>query len=101
MTLPHKSTFDCVYVRSCSLYNCMDLQARRGVTEIFLSYLKKGGALIFDHNSKLSPLDPNRRGSNDRYIRAADFRLVDILAIVVRERGPGNSPEGLVAGTLI
>ena len=71
LTLPYKSTFDCVYVRSCSLYNCVDLQARRAVTEVFMSYLKGGGALIFDHNSKLSP---RRRQTTWRYHSLADVR---------------------------
>ncbi len=71
LTLPYEGTFDCVYVRSCSLYNCPDLLARQGVTEVFLSYLKRGGVLIFDHNSKLSP---RRRQTTWRYHSLTDVR---------------------------
>ncbi|CAN5659706.1 hypothetical protein BH18ACI4_BH18ACI4_09790 [soil metagenome] len=55
MSLPYNCTFDCVYCRSCSLYNDHDLQRLHCVTDVLLSYIKPGGVLIFDYYTKLSP----------------------------------------------
>ena len=46
--------FDCVFVRSCSLYNSVDFPLRAEVTENFLRHLKVGGIFIFAYNSTLS-----------------------------------------------
>jgi SAM-dependent methyltransferase len=65
LSLPYKNSFDCAFVRSCSLYNCADFESNHQVTDIFLSYLKPGGTFIFLHNTKLSPL--NKRSQNFIY----------------------------------
>lgn len=55
MNLPYKNAFDCVFVRSCSLYNSLEFEGNRSVTDAFLAYVKEEGVLIFDFNTKLSP----------------------------------------------
>lgn len=47
--------FDCVFVRSCSLYNTPDLQSQRNLTDKLLEFLKPRGLLIFVYNSTLRP----------------------------------------------
>jgi SAM-dependent methyltransferase len=71
MSLPYKNTFDCVFVRSCSLYNSGDFEAKREVTDVFLGYLKEGGVLIFDYYSKLSPC---KRSVTWRYLSFASVK---------------------------
>jgi hypothetical protein len=44
-----------VFVRSCSLYNSLAFEENRRVTEVFLGYVKQGGVLVFDYNSRLRP----------------------------------------------
>ncbi len=46
--------FDCVFVRSCSLYNSGDFASRNKVTEMMLKYLKPDGVFIFAFNSTFS-----------------------------------------------
>jgi len=60
MSLPYESTFDCVYNRSCSLYNRRNLQECGGITETLFRYVKPGGVLIFDYYTKLSPREESR-----------------------------------------
>jgi len=60
MSLPYASTFDCVYNRSCSLYNKRNLQECDEVTETLFRYVKPGGVLIFDYYTKLSPREESR-----------------------------------------
>jgi SAM-dependent methyltransferase len=55
LSLPYKNSFDCAFVRSCTLYNCADFESNHQITDIFLSYLKPGGTFIFLYNTKLSP----------------------------------------------
>jgi SAM-dependent methyltransferase len=55
MSLPYDNAFDCVFVRSCSLYNSLDFEENSQVTDVFLGYVKQGGVLVFDYNSKLCP----------------------------------------------
>jgi SAM-dependent methyltransferase len=43
--------FDCVFVRSCSLYNIDGFPTQRTVTDRLLELLKPGGTLIFVYNS--------------------------------------------------
>ena len=57
--LPYESTFDCVYARSCSLYNKTNLEESRQITDKLLTYLKDNGILIFDYYTRLS----GRKGS--------------------------------------
>jgi SAM-dependent methyltransferase len=56
LSLPYKNSFDCAFVRSCTLYNRADFGSNHQITDIFLSYLKPGGTLIFLYNTKLSPI---------------------------------------------
>jgi SAM-dependent methyltransferase len=46
--------FDCIFVRSCSLYNTDDFPLRCGVTDKLLKHLKTGGTFIFAYNSNFS-----------------------------------------------
>jgi SAM-dependent methyltransferase len=55
LRLPYAETFDCVYSRSCSLYNRVDFADDRALTQALLSYVRPGGVLIFDYYSKLEP----------------------------------------------
>ncbi len=48
-------TFDCVFTRSCSLYNSDLFENDLRPTEALYSYLKTGGVLIFDYYTKLKP----------------------------------------------
>jgi SAM-dependent methyltransferase len=43
--------FDCVFVRSCSLYNIDGFPTQRAFTDRLLELLKPGGTLIFVYNS--------------------------------------------------
>jgi SAM-dependent methyltransferase len=61
MSLPYKNAFDCVFLRSCSLYNSEDFETNREFTDILLGYAKQGGVLIFDYYSRLRP--PKNNGS--------------------------------------
>jgi len=62
--LPYEGMFDCVFTRSCSLYNHDDFAADRSVTERLMRYLKPGGVLIFDYYTRLAP---ERKSSSWRY----------------------------------
>lgn len=59
---PFPAQFDCVFVRSCSLYNSEDFPSQRTFTGGLLDLLKPGGKLIFVYNSslRLDPSDPWR-----------------------------------------
>jgi SAM-dependent methyltransferase len=46
--------FDCVFVRSCSLYNTDDFSLQTDVTDNLLRHLKVGGTFIFAYNSTFS-----------------------------------------------
>ena len=51
---PTTHQFDCVFVRSCSLYNRRDLSGCVVVTTSLLTMLKPGGLFIFAYNTNLS-----------------------------------------------
>lgn len=53
LELRWRNEFDCVFTRSCSLYNSREFEIKHGVTDQLLSYLRPGGILIFDYYSKL------------------------------------------------
>jgi SAM-dependent methyltransferase len=53
LQLPYGAVFDCVFSRSCSLYNRADFVDHRVLTEALLGYVRPGGVLIFDYNTKL------------------------------------------------
>jgi SAM-dependent methyltransferase len=46
--------FDCIFVRSCSLYNTDDFPLRFDITDKLLKHLKPGGTFIFVYNSNFS-----------------------------------------------
>jgi SAM-dependent methyltransferase len=46
--------FDCVFVRSCSLYNTSDFPWHSETTERLLQHLKPGGTFVFLYNSNFS-----------------------------------------------
>jgi SAM-dependent methyltransferase len=54
-SLPFFKTFDCVFVRGCSLYNSQSFQRDRTTTDILLKYVRSGGFLIFDYYTKINP----------------------------------------------
>ena len=53
-TAPVSNKFDCLFVRSCSLYNRDDFAERRVPTTNMLRHLKRGGVFIFAYNSNFS-----------------------------------------------
>jgi SAM-dependent methyltransferase len=46
--------FDCVFTRSCSLYNEERFRNLTEVTDCLLEYVKPGGIFIFDYNTHLT-----------------------------------------------
>ncbi len=48
-----RNEFDCVFTRSCSLYNSQEFEKKHEVTDQLLNYLRPGGILIFDYYSRL------------------------------------------------
>jgi SAM-dependent methyltransferase len=46
--------FDCIFVRSCSLYNSATFPLQNEITDNLLSHLKVGGTFIFAYNSNFS-----------------------------------------------
>lgn len=52
---PLTEQYDCVYTRSLSLYNRLDLDNAHDATIRLLEHVKPGGLLIFDYNSRLKP----------------------------------------------
>lgn len=57
LQLPFREEFDCVFTRSCSLYNTTEFSHDTGVTDHLIGYVRRGGVLIFDYYSRLSPRD--------------------------------------------
>jgi SAM-dependent methyltransferase len=53
--LAYTNEFDCVYSRSCSLYNRDNFAEDRSVSDALLKYVKPGGVLIFDYYTNLCP----------------------------------------------
>ena len=51
--LPYKDQFDCVFTRSCSLYNVNSIEKDCHVTDLLLRYVRKQGVLIFDYYTRL------------------------------------------------
>jgi SAM-dependent methyltransferase len=64
LRLPYAATFDCVYSRSCSLYNRPDFAEQRAVTDTLLGYVRPGGVLIFDYYTNLCA---RKQGGSWRY----------------------------------
>lgn len=47
--------FDCVFTRSCSLYNNDLFADLTSVTDLLMNYVRPGGVFIFDYYSRLGP----------------------------------------------
>lgn len=47
--------FDCIFVRSCSLYNTHRFPKQHETTDGILKHLRTGGVFIFAYNSNFSP----------------------------------------------
>ncbi len=54
-SLPFSLKFDCVFTRSCSLYNSDDFVMRYNVTDTLFSYVKEGGIFVFAYYANLNP----------------------------------------------
>jgi len=62
--------YDCVFVRSCSLYNTEDFSSNPGVTEKLLRLVRPHGCLLFLYNSNFS----GKLSSSWRYHSWDDLR---------------------------
>jgi len=65
-----REQFDCIFVRSCSLYNTDAFPFERGTTDRLLRQLKDNGILIFAYNSNLS----SEKSSGWRYHSLRDVQ---------------------------
>ncbi len=54
LALPFRGKFDCVFVRSLSLYNTERFVKDRQVTSLLLEQVRPGGTLIFLYNANLA-----------------------------------------------
>lgn len=50
---PFDHGFDCVFTRSCSLYNMQGFPGSRETTDALLKLVKPGGVFIFQYNTRL------------------------------------------------
>lgn len=62
--------FDCVFIRSCSLYNSHTFPLERSVTDSLLRHVKRGGVFLFVYNSNFS----SKISSKWRYHSMEDMR---------------------------
>jgi 2-polyprenyl-3-methyl-5-hydroxy-6-metoxy-1,4-benzoquinol methylase len=62
--------FDCVFVRSCSLYNTATFPMSEAVTDKLLSHVKSNGTFIFLYNTNFS----RQKSVSWRYHSLADLR---------------------------
>lgn len=53
-TATFREQFDCIFVRSCSLYNTLTFSQENETTRSLLKHLKTGGTFIFAYNSNFS-----------------------------------------------
>lgn len=53
LALPYTEVFDCVFARGLGAYCTADFASRADITDKLLSYLKRGGALIFNYHTNL------------------------------------------------
>ena len=53
-TAAFREQFDCIFVRSCSLYNTLTFSRQNEITTSLLRHLKPGGTFIFAYNSNFS-----------------------------------------------
>jgi SAM-dependent methyltransferase len=56
-SIPVADKFDCVFVRSCSLYNSEDFPNIQDTTDYLLNYVKDGGIFIFTYFTRLYSSD--------------------------------------------
>lgn len=63
--------FDCVFVRSCSLYNTDRVDSCVATTQILMSLVRVGGLMILAYNTNLSG-----QGENWRQHRLEEMRLL-------------------------
>jgi SAM-dependent methyltransferase len=52
--LPYKNEFDCVFTRSCSLYNSESFEKDHHTTDALFGYVRNQGVMIFDYYTKLN-----------------------------------------------
>jgi SAM-dependent methyltransferase len=57
--LPYGDKFDCVFTRSCSLYNVRSIDKEHHITDALFRYVRKNGILIFDYYTKLNAAKPS------------------------------------------
>lgn len=57
---PFAIKFDCVFTRSCSLYNDDDFIINHKITDSLLRQVKDGGTFIFAYNTKLNHTPKNK-----------------------------------------
>lgn len=69
LALQEQEQFDCVFTRSCSLFNRVDFADDPSASAALLRYVRPGGVLIFDYYSRLRR--PSRE-SGWRYHSVAD-----------------------------
>jgi SAM-dependent methyltransferase len=69
LELPFEKKYDCVFTRSCSLYNTDTFSSCTRVTDQLLRYVKPGGVLIFDYHTRLVG---NLPSANWRYHNIAE-----------------------------
>jgi SAM-dependent methyltransferase len=62
--------FDCVFVRSCSLYNRLDFPVNDGITGTLLKHVRPSGVLLFLYNSNFS----SRKSESWRYHSWEDLK---------------------------
>jgi SAM-dependent methyltransferase len=55
LQLQNLEKFDCVFTRSCSLYNNTSFAGQARVTDTLYSYVRPRGVLIFDYYTRLQP----------------------------------------------
>ncbi len=69
-TATFSGQFDCIFVRSCSLYNTKEFPFQTDLTDRILNHLKPGGTFIFVYNSTFS----SKRSTTWRYHSLDDVR---------------------------
>lgn len=71
LTLPFEQQFDCVFTRSCSLYNVHGFPANSNVSTSLMRYVKPGGVFVFDYYSRLGG---SRKSPDWRYHQPDEVR---------------------------
>lgn len=69
-TAAFPAQFNCIFVRSCSLYNTPEFAASDGATAMLVRHLKNQGTFIFSYNSNFS----SRSSPSWRYHSLEDVR---------------------------